>query len=414
MKILLVHNFYQQAGGEDQVFADELKMLRDRGHDVKPFTVHNDAVEGMGRLELARNTIWNRQSYDALLEATRSHRAEVVHFHNTFPLISPSGYRAAHDAGAAVVQTLHNYRLLCPSATFYRDGKVCEDCMGRRVPWPAVVHKCYRGNRAATAVVTTMLTVHRTLGTYVEEVDTYIACTEFSRTKLIEGGFAADHVVVKPNFVDPDPGFGPGDGGFALFVGRLTDEKGVYTLLKAWETLGQTIPLKILGDGPLRDQVLVAAERKESRIEYLGRQPLDQVSATMGRASVLLFPSQWYEGLPRTILESFAKGTPVIASKLGAMDGVIVHGRTGFWFTPGDAADLVRQTREALARPDQLAAMRREARLEYERYYTAARNAEMLLSVYRQALARNSGRQGSAKAAEHAAAAETLPPPASR
>src|SRR5688500_5602362 len=329
MNILLVHNFYQQPGGEDQVFADEAKMLRDRGHDVRQITVHNDAVDRMGKLALARRTIWTRAAYDALRDAAAAHRADVVHFHNTLPLISPAGDRAAHDAGAAVVQTLHNYRLLCPTATFYRDGGVCEDCMGKFVPWPGVWHKCYRDNRAASAVIATMLTVHRALRTYRDEVDVFIALTEFARRKFVEGGLPAEKIIVKPNFVDPDPGVGSGGGGYVLFVGRLTEEKGVGTLLQAWETLAGQVPLKICGDGPLRPRVESAAARTELNVQYLGRRPLDEVQLLMGESALLIFPSTWYEGLPRTIVESFAKGTPVLASDLGSMTELVADGRTG-------------------------------------------------------------------------------------
>jgi glycosyltransferase involved in cell wall biosynthesis len=395
MNVLIVHNFYQQPGGEDQVFADETKLLRDRGHDVRQFTVHNNAVDRMGRLELARRTIWNRDAYDELRAAVEAHRAQVVHFHNTLPLISPAGYRAVHDAGAAVVQTLHNYRLLCPTATFYRDGGVCEDCLGRFVPWPGVVHKCYRDNRAASAVIATMLTVHRALRTYRDEIDVFIALTEFSRRKFVEGGLPAEKIVVKPNFVDPDPGVGTGGGGFALFVGRLTEEKGVGTLLEAWETLRGAVPLKVLGDGPLRATVERAAARAELRVAYLGRQPLEKVSDIMGESDLLIFPSTWYEGLPRTIVESYAKGTPVIASDLGSMAELVADGGTGYLFPAGDAAALAERVRRLLG--DRAAAalrerMRAAARGVYERLYTAQRNYDMLIGAYDAALRRRSAR----------------------
>src|SRR5688572_2171648 len=240
MNILLVHNYYQQPGGEDQVFADETRLLRDRGHAVRQHTVHNDAVGTMGRVELLGKTIWNRAAYDELRAVARQHRADVVHFHNTFPLVSPAGYRAAHDAGAAVVQTLHNYRLLCPVATFYRDGGVCEDCMGKLVPWPGVLHKCYRDNRAASAVIATMLTVHRAMRTYRDEVDVFVALTEFARRKFVEGGLPAEKIIVKPNFVDPDPAVGTGGGGLALFVGSLAQAKGVIPFLQIWQTFDST------------------------------------------------------------------------------------------------------------------------------------------------------------------------------
>lgn len=404
MNILLVHNFYQQPGGEDQVFADETSLLRGRGHSVRQLTIHNDAVEEMGRVELARKTLWNSDFYRTVRSAVREHRAEVVHCHNTFPLISPAAYRAAHDEGAAVVQTLHNYRLLCPNAAFYRNHRVCEDCMHRTVPWPGVVHACYRGSRAATAVVATMLTAHRLRGTWRNEVDLFIALTGFSMRKFIEGGFDERKIVVKPNFVDPDPGVGHGEGGFALFVGRLTEEKGIPTLLKAWELISEPVRLVILGDGPMRELVQECAAR-DPRIEYLGRQPLQKVCDIMGDAGVLLFPSEWYEGLPRTIIESYAKGTPVVASRLGSMAELVDDGRTGWLFEPGNPVDLARQAREALASPMRLADMRRQARTEYEQFYMAARNYELLMSAYETAL----GRASQIRRAERQAEGEMTP-----
>lgn len=380
MNILLVHNYYQQAGGEDQVFADETALLRQRGENVAQYAMHNDAVDALGKVALARKTIWNSDSYDALRSAVRENRAEVVHFHNTFPLISPAGYKAARDEGAAVVQTLHNYRLLCPTATFYRDGKVCEDCLGRRVPWPGVMHKCYRGNRAASAAVASMLTVHRARGTWQHAIDRYIALTEFSRSKFIEGGLPADKIIVKPNFVHPDPGLGAGGGGFALFVGRLTDEKGVRTLLRAWQEYRPALPLKILGDGPLRDEVSAASG--SSGIEYLGRRPLVEVLAASGQADVLVFPSQWYEGLPRTIVEAYAKGTPVVASRLGSMTELVEEGSTGRLFSPGDAAALADMVRDG----SEFRSMRAAARKRYEMCYTADQNYSMLIAAYKAAI----------------------------
>src|ERR1700733_6841799 len=260
MNVLLVHNFYQQPGGEDQVFADEGKLLEQHGHSVSHFTMHNDAVEGMGKFALARKTIWNKDSQQSLRQAIRNARAEVVHFHNTFPLISPAAYYTAHEEECGVVQTLHNYRLLCPGATMYRDGKVCEECMGKLGPWPGVLHGCYRNNRLATAAVAAMITFHRKRGTWQNQVDVYIALTQFGRGKFIAGGLPGEKIVVKPNFVDPDPQPGSGDGGFALFVGRLTEEKGIATLLKAWKSLSNRtgLSLKIAGDGPMRDSVVQA------------------------------------------------------------------------------------------------------------------------------------------------------------
>jgi glycosyltransferase involved in cell wall biosynthesis len=385
MNILLVHNFYQQAGGEDGVFAEEFNLLKNRGHNVAKFTMDNDSIEGMGKLTVAKKTIWNKQSQAPLRDAIHAIGAEVVHFHNTFPLVSPAAYYTAHDAGAATVQTLHNYRLLCPAATFYRDGGVCEDCLHKSIPWPGVLHKCYRDNRSASAVVAAMLTYHRAKGTWRDEVDLYIALTEFARSRFVAAGFPEAKIAVKPNFVDPDPGVGRGDGGFVLFVGRLTEEKGIPVLLEAWKRFSAAAPqLKIVGDGPLRELVEQAAAGNSS-IQYAGRRAPDEVYALMGSARALVFPSVWYEGLPRTIVECYAKGTPVVASRLGSMTELIDPCNSGALFEPGNPADLAAAI-SALPVGDAMAAMRAGARRQFETRFTAEINHPLLISLYRRAI----------------------------
>jgi glycosyltransferase involved in cell wall biosynthesis len=387
MKILAVHNRYQRPGGEDQVFVDETTLLETRNHRVLRYEVHNDQVKQVNRLTLAKDTVWNTSAYRELGALIRRERPDVVHFHNTLPLVSPAGYYVARAEGVPVIQTLHNYRLLCPVALFFRDGRVCEDCMGKAVPWPGVVHRCYRGSRTASGVIATMLTVHRALRTWTEMVDVYVALTEFARKKFIEGDLPAEKIVVKPNFVAPDPGQGPGGGGYALFVGRLAPEKGTGTMLAAWDRLGTRIPLKIVGDGPLRDLVVGAAARQPN-VEWLGHRPVADVHALMGKADMLVFPSQWYETFGRVAAEAFAAGTPVIAANIGAVAELVEHGRTGLKFRPGDAEDLVTQVEWALSHPAELQSMREEVRAEFEAKYTAERNYRALMEIYEAALER--------------------------
>ena len=292
-----------------------------------------------------------------------------MHFHNTFPLISPSAYSAARAEGAAVVQTLHNFRLLCPGANLFRDGKACEDCIGKRMPWPGIVHKCYRENRAASAGVATLITVHHAMGTWRNAVDVYLAPTEFARGKFAAGGLPVEKLVVKPNFVDPDPGVGTGDGGYAIYVARLSHEKGLETLLAAWEKLGGSVPLKIIGDGPL-ENLVTAAQQRTANIEWLGRRPLAEVYDAIGHAALLVFPSRCYETFGRVAVEAYAKGTPVIASRHGAPGDIVREGATGALFEPGNADALADGVRRMLADPRALAAMRDGARREYEAKYT--------------------------------------------
>ena len=389
MRVLVVHNAYQQRGGEDFAVKREIEFLRERGHRISTFLISNDAILNMSRARLAVDTVWSSSSKRSLKERLQGERPDVVHFHNTFPLISPAAYYAARSEGVPVVQTLHNYRLLCPNALFFRDGGTCEDCLGKPVPWPGVLHSCYRGDRAASGVVAGMLTVHSFLKTWREKVEVYIALTEFARQKFIEGGIPAEKVAVKPNFVNPDPGPGEGKGGYALFVGRLSEEKGVESMLRAWELLGERIPLKVVGDGPLAEKVSRAAERL-SGVEWMGQIPGEQVTELMKDAAFLVFPSTWYEVFPLVIVEAFATGLPVIASDIGNMSSLIDHAHTGLHFRPGDGEDLAVQVGWALSHPDELSRMRREARAEFEAKYTAERNYERLMEIYDLAMERAS------------------------
>ncbi len=384
MKVVLVHNYYQHPGGEDRVFEAECALLARHGHEVVRYTETNDRIHGMARVPLALGTLWSRGTYRRFRALLRRERPDVVHFHNTFPLISPAAHFAAKAQGVPVVQTLHNYRLVCPAAVFYRNGEVCEDCMGKSVPWPGVVHACYRESLAASTVTAAMLTLHRTLGTWERKVDRYIALTEFARGKMVEGGLPADRITVKPNFVHPDPEPGGGEGGYAVFVGRLSREKGIETLLEAWDTMREPVTLKIIGDGPLAPRVQEAAGGDE-RIEWLGHQPLDRVQSILGGGRCLVAPSTNYETFGRAMVEAMAVGTPVAASRMGAMAELVRDGRTGLLFTPGDARELAACVLRLVNGGADVMRMRVDARREFEERYTAARSYEILMDTYARA-----------------------------
>jgi glycosyltransferase involved in cell wall biosynthesis len=384
VKVLLVHEHYQRPGGEDEVFRTEAELLRGRGHELVRYVAHNDSVRSMDRLTLARDTIWNRQHYSQFTALLRRQRPDIVHFHNTFPLISPSAHHAAKRAGIPVVQTLHNYRLLCPAATLFRHGRPCEDCVGRRLPWPAVVHRCYRESRAATTVVSAMLSAHRLIGTWDHAVDAYIALTEFARGKFIEGGLPKSKIHVKSNAIRSDPGLGSGDGHYALFVGRLTHEKGVDLLLAAWKTLGATLELKIAGDGPLAGDVAKCVG-EHGPVQWLGHRTAEEIRDLMKRAYVLVVPSRWYEGFPVVVLEAFAAGLPVVTSAIGGLSEVVSPGRTGLHFNAGDANDLTERIRWLISHPEELQRMRAVARSAYEDTYGADKNYQTLMGIYRAA-----------------------------
>ena len=385
MRVLIAHNEYLIRGGEEESSAAEIDLLRQHGHEVDLYQEHNERVGALSKLRVALKTVWSSESYHILRQRLRKRRYDLVHVQNFFPLISPSIYYAARAEGVPVVQSLRNYRLVCPNAALFRDGRVCEDCLGRTMPWPAVVHGCYRDSRVASAPVALMSGAHRYLRTWQRMVAVYIALTRFSREKLIEGGLPADRIVVKPNFVEGAARPGAGAGGYALFVGRLSPEKGLATLLEAWRQLGGALPLKIVGEGPLAPSVEAAAAGNRS-IEWLGRRPLAEVYELMGEARFLVLPSEWYEPFGRVAIEAFARGTPVIAAALGGMAEMVDDGRTGRLYPAGDAAALAERVRWALAQPDRLAPMRAAALAEFEAKYTPDRNYRQLMAIYHRAL----------------------------
>jgi glycosyltransferase involved in cell wall biosynthesis len=381
MHILLAHTFYKQPGGEDRVFEAETALLRQNGHLVTQYREHNRRLDNLSPVAAAANTVWNRGAHARLNHLLERERPDVCHFHNTFPLMSPAVFYAAKSRGIPVVVTLHNYRLLCPAATFLRDGKVCDACISSVFPWPALMHACYRASRPASAVTAFMLTAHRLLRTWARKVDVFIALTQFARDKFVEGGLPADKVIVKPNFVAADPGPSGKRQDFALYVGRLSPEKGIATLLAAWRKLEIPMKLKLAGDGPLAGEVAAAA-RQDPRIEWLGSLAPDRVTALMKQARVLVFPSIWYEGLPLTVLEAHAAGLPVIASDMGSMVELIEHATSGLRIRPGDAEDLARQVAWSWNNREQVAEMGRRARAQYEESYTARANYLQLMEVY--------------------------------
>lgn len=380
-RILIVHNAYQHRGGEDAVVEAETALLRAHGHAVEVYTRSNDDVDGLSPLSLARQTLWSGRTARELAQVIGRFRPDVVHAHNTFPLISPSLYWAAARAGVPVVQTLHNFRLMCLNALFLREGRVCEDCMGH-LPWRGVARACYRDSRAASGVLAGMLMLHRGLGTYRHKVARYIALNEFCRGKFIEGGLPAERVVVKPNFVDwkeEGSGFkGQGSKGEPglLFVGRLSVEKGVAVLGAAMGLL-PGVCLRVAGDGPqagLLDGV--------AGVTRLGSLPSAAVQAEMAQALALVVPSVWYENFPRTIVEAFACGLPVIASRIGALADIVRDGQTGLLFEPGDARDLAGKMAWARENPQRMAAMGAAGRAQYEAEFSPEVNYRRLMEIY--------------------------------
>jgi len=391
MKVLLAHNFYQHPGGEDQVVLAETELLRAAGHEVVTFYRGNSEIKGYSSLRVAilgARTVWARDSYADMRALLRRERPAVAHFHNIFPLISPSVYHACMSEGVPVVQTLHNYRLICPSATLFRDGHLCEDCPDSSSFTPAIAHGCYRGSRPATVAVASMISIHKAIGTWSRLIDSYIALSDFSRNKLLSSGLPPEKIDIKPNFLHTDPGAGNGPRDYALFMGRLVPEKGVANLLASWAKLPNPLPLRIAGDGPLRSEVQRAVGRSNGTIDWLGQVPHERALELLKGARFLVFPSEWYETFGMALLESLACETPVIAARIGPVPEIIIDGVTGIHFTPGNADDLASKVQWACSHPDFMARMGTAGRQEFLAKYTANHNYPMLMGIYERALAR--------------------------
>lgn len=381
----MAHNRYQNRGGEDESFDRECSLLEQYGNTVIRYVRNNKDIEDIPKLRLALRTFWSQQDYANVRAIIRKEKIDVLHIQNHFPLISPAIYYAAGAEDVPVVQSLQNYRLFCLNAYLFRSGKVCEDCLHQPVPWLGVYRRCYRKSRIASLVLASSLVFHRLLNTYKRKVDLFITLTEFARQKYSENGLPKEKIVLKPNFVSPTPSEGCGSENGVVFVGRLSPEKGITTLLEAWKILGSSVPLRVIGDGPLKESVQIAA-RENSGIEYLGRRSIEEVNYFMGKAKALIFPSLWYEGMPLVIVESLAKGTPIISSNLGAMSTMITHKVNGLHFTAGDTNSLVRQVQWMVDNSEIWTSMRKLARREFENHYSAYANYKALIEIYNQAI----------------------------
>lgn len=391
MKILMVHNYYRHPGGEDEVFQHERRLLQSGGHEVLEFTRHNgEIIEGgiLGKVGLGLRTLWAWDTEQELRTILQRERPDVVHFHNTFPLISPAAYSPCYEIGVPVIQTLHNYRLLCPAATLFRSGRPCTDCIDHSL-WRGLTCACYRSSRPATATAALMLALHRHLKTWTTMVDRFIVPSDFVRRQFLKAGFPFERISVKHHCVPQDPGARIEVGEYALFVGRLSPEKGVRTLLSAARLWGDSIPLRIVGNGPLRPELETQRNEEHlSSVSFDGWLAQEQVRAMMKRARFLIVPSLWFEPFGMTSIEAFACGVPVIASLSGAMTEVIEDGQTGLHFSPGDAKDLASKVEWAWTHRKEVEAMGRAARAEYEAKYTAEHNYRLLMEIYNQARAR--------------------------
>jgi glycosyltransferase involved in cell wall biosynthesis len=383
LRLLVIHNHYQQPGGEDTVVRAEIDLLRRAGHSVVQYTRHNAEIAEYGPLRkssLLLSTSWNGKTYSDLRALIRKTRPDIAHCHNLLPLVSPAAYYACRSAGIPVVQTLHNYRMLCPAGTFFREGARCTECIQKQAQ-PAF-RGCYRNSRLQTGAVSIMLGTHKAAGTWKRSVDAYLTPSRFCREIFVHSGIPSKKMIYKPNFLGKDYGRRTTAGDYALFVGRLSPEKGLMHMLAAWRSLPE-IPLLIAGDGPQYEEARQFVNRANLPVKLLGRLDAEQTIVCIKGSRFLVFPSRWYEPFGMGLLEAASCGVPAIASDIGAIPELVSHQKTGLLFDPNNFDELTDQVRWAWSHPNDMEQMGGAARQLYLESFTADKNYPQLIDVYR-------------------------------
>ncbi|MBL7196756.1 MAG: glycosyltransferase family 4 protein [Candidatus Omnitrophica bacterium] len=383
MKILIIHNHWLEEGGEDRVVNSEIKLLRNHGHQIVVYIRSNKEFKYLSVRDKIRfflyDIIWSKKSYDEINDIIIKEKPDIAHIHNIFLMITPSVYYALHDRGIPIVQTLHNYRFFCSKGIFYRKGKVCEECRENYL-FPSIIHRCFRNSYLLSYFFSKVLRTHFKKSTFNRTVDCYIALSSFSKNKFIKLGLPENKICIKSNFVNIEIDDKEETQDYSLFVGRLVDYKGIKTLIKAYKQL-PNCKLKIIGRGPL-DTYLKKVTKKNRNIELLGQLTHKETIDYIKKAKFVVFPSECYENMPRVIVESFACGVPVVASRLGAMAKIVTEGKTGLHFTPQDASDLISKIRWSYSNPIKIEEMGRQAKKEYQQQYTAEKNYHILMDIY--------------------------------
>lgn len=393
MRILQLHNLHQATGGALHVLEQEAELLTAAGHQVEQQLEPAAEESGLGPVAMGVAAVWNRAACRQLAATIERFDPDVVHVHTPFPLQSPAVFRVAHRAGRPTVTTVHGYRYSCVGGICLREGRPCEDCVGTRLKLGGIRHRCYHDSLAASTALTISLVGHRAIGTLTRDVDRYIALTGFGRDVLVRDGIPSAKVVVKPNAV-PDPGppvAQDGREGYALFVGRLVEEKGIRTLLEAWRSMSPGLDLYLAGDGPLRD-VVDAMAADIPAVHVLGWCDADRVAELMARASLTVVPSEWYEAGPLVILQSLAAGTPVLTSDLPNLcDSLLEHG-AGRAFRTADPDSLRAAATQLLTEEPERRALGLRARALYEDQHTPAGALAALEHIYREVMAEHGRR----------------------
>lgn len=385
-----MHNYYQQSGGEDRVVDQEMDLLRNNGVEVDLYSIHNDVIEEYGtfkKLKTGLETVWSYREYKRFKNYLIKQKPDIVHVHNFFPLLSPSIYYACNKLNIPVVQTLHNYRLMCPAATFLKEDRICEKCLDASL-FNSVKYGCYRGSKVQTVPVVSMISINKMLGTWKSKVDRYIALTEFAKSKFVSSGLPEEKITVKGNFLQKNHSevsevIESSDN--IIFVGRLSPEKGVQDLLEAWDLVSErkNSKLLIIGEGPEKSY-LEKVYNSEHTV-FLGKKNSDEVIRYMKGAKYLIVPSIWYEGFPMTIVEAYSVGTPVISSKIGSLREVVIDEETGFHFNYRDI-DNLREVLEKALDYELHKQMKENVLSNYKEKYSEEINFEKMMFIYNEVI----------------------------
>lgn len=383
MKILVGHNYYQQPGGEDAVFRSEVDLLKSSGHEVCLYERHNNEIKPdlFSRISHVTSLRFSKESYDQMRSLIRSFKPDVAHFHNTFFVMTPSVLYACKDEGVPVIVSLHNFRLMCLNGLFFRDGKPCEDCLaGSRIS--GIIHRCYRGSLAFSAIAADMTDHHWRRKTWENTVDRFVVATDFTRKKYIQAGIPIEKIMVLPHFVKEPSTLSQDRANYALYAGRLSQEKGISVLLEAWRQV-KDLPLYIVGQGPMQEEVENYIKTQGlSHVKMLGFLEPQEYLKTLAQAKILIVPSICYENFPRVVVEAYACGVPVLANRVGTMEEIVEDGNTGLLYSNGDPQDCAAKAMSMVRDNSKYAQLCAHTRRVYDQKYTSTRHYEGLMNIY--------------------------------
>lgn len=392
MNILQIHNFYKISGGECSVVMSERGMFDASCHEFVPFTVDSREIQvyAFGRKVLSFLQIpYNFENYNRLFRLLQTNLPDVAHVHNIFPLLSPSVYSVLKKYHLPVVQTVHNYRFLCPNGLFFINGQICEDCLHKGL-FSCVKKKCMHDSWATSAMYAAAVGLAWRTGNIPNNIDIFIALNRFGRDKLIQGGIPAEKIRICGNFIEHIADHPQAKADYVLYLGRLSSEKGLHTLFKAMQVLPPHVRLKVAGSGPLEPELKdFAARHLGGKVEFLGFVSGEEKTRLISHALCMVVPSEWYENFPISVVESLSLGTPVIASRMGGLPEMIEHQETGLLFTAGDAEDLAQQILTIYSDRESTKAMSKAAIEAARVRFSKETHLRELMSIYEEAISMN-------------------------